>query len=356
MLTAIISIALSQSPSVHFAEILDIDGDGIIHPMEAADAIEMMYEEEGEGMPIDEVDEIVQEHQMCLQEEVEWFIEDFDKNDDGVLSLAEFPQELRPFATYSDLNNDGIISIIELMEVNPESDEVFALVEIDEIFEDLDYNEDGQIKMEVLLKDDEEFAELLLPFDKNNDKMISRDEMIAGFALLDAPVTFKIEGRHAVMSGTINGSTPFRVLELVYYYPEVDTIVMTDVPGSVDDDSCLRASRIVRKHGLNTHVPSGCEVASGGTDFFQAGVQRTCGKDAKFGVHSWSEFDAEGTDYPRDDEVHLLYLKYCDDMGIPQSFYWYTLEAASADDIHYMTEEELEKYKMLTVPIITDNN
>ena len=32
--------------------------------------------------------------------------EDFDKNDDGVLSLAEFPQELRPFATYSDLNND----------------------------------------------------------------------------------------------------------------------------------------------------------------------------------------------------------------------------------------------------------
>ena len=354
MLTTIISIALTQSPSVQFAEILDIDGDGIIHPMEAADAIEMMYEGEGEGLPVGEVDELVQEHHMYFQEEVEWFIEDFDKNGDGVLKLTELPKELQPFATYSDTNQDGIISVNELMEVHPESDEVFAMVEIDEIFDDLDEEEDGLIELSVFIEDDEEFAELILPFDTNGDQNISRDEMIAGYAVLDAPVTFEIDGNNAIMTGTINGSTPFRVMELVYYHPEVQTIVMADAPGSVDDVSSVRASRIVRAHGLNTHVPSDGEVASGGTDFFQAGVKRTCEKGAKFGVHSWSEFGAEGTDYPKDDEVHQMYLEYCDDMGIPRSFYWYTLEAASAEDIHYMTEEELAKYNMLTAPITND--
>lgn len=354
MLTAIISIALAQSPSVQFAELLDLDGDGIIHPMEAADAIEMMYEEVGVGLPLDEIDEFVKEHQMYLQEEVEWFIEDFDKNGDGVLKLSELPKDLRSFATYSDTDKDGIISISELMEINPESDEVFALVEIDEIFDDLDEDNDGLIELSVFIEDDKEFANLILPFDTNGDHFISRDELIAGYAILDAPITFEIVENNAIMTGTIDGSTPFRVMELVYYHPEVHTIVMADVPGSVDDESSVRASRIVRTHGLNTHVPSDGEVASGGTDFFQAGVNRTCGKGAKFGVHSWSEFGAQGTDYPRSDEVHQMYLDYCDDMGIPQSFYWYTLEAAPAEEIHYMTEDELAKYNMLTAPITND--
>ena len=67
-------------------------------------------------------------------------------------------------------------------------------------------------------------------------------------------------------------------------------------------------------------------------------------------VHSWAEFGAEGTDYPRDSEEHVMYLDYCDEMGIPQSFYWYTLEAASAEDIHYMTSDELVEFRMLTIP------
>ena len=154
------------------------------------------------------------------------------------------------------------------------------------------------------------------------------------------------------MNGTIGPSTPFRVMELVFYHPEVETIVMVDVPGSLDDDSCLRASQMVRAHRLNTHLRSDGEVASGGTDFFQAGAKRTCERGAKFGIHSWSEFGAEGSDYPRDSEEHKMYLDYYDEMGIPQSFYWYTLEVATANHIHWMTEEELSKYNMLTSPII----
>lgn len=352
MYIVLLSIVLSQTPSNHFADLLDLDGDGVIRPMEAADALQMILDYEGlEALPVTGVDDLVLEYQNHYREEAEYFIEDFDENGDGILNLIELPDDLVMYVRYSDLDNDGTITVDELLAVNPDSDEVFALVEIDEIFLELDEDKDDIISMEVFEEDDVDFADLISPFDVNNDNSISRDELIAGFAILDASVSFEIEGDKAIMRGTIGVSTPYRVMELVFFHPEVKTIVMTDVPGSVDDDSSLRASRMVRAHGLNTHVPSDGEVASGGTDFFQAGVQRTCGKGALFGVHSWSEFGAEGTDYPRDSEEHKMYLDYCDEMGIPQSFYWYTLEVAPATDIHYMSEEELAKYGLLTEPI-----
>jgi len=327
MYIVLLSIVLSQTPSNQFADLLDLDGDGVIRPMEAADALQMILDYEGlDALPVAGVDNLVLEYQNYYREEAEYFIEDFDENGDGILNLIELPDDLVMYVRYSDLDNDGTIT-------------------------ELDEDKDDIISMEVFEEDDVDFANLISPFDVNNDNSISRDELIAGFAILDAPVSFEIKGDKAIMRGTIGVSTPYRVMELVFFHPEVKTIVMTDVPGSVDDDSSLRASRMVRAHGLNTHVPSDGEVASGGTDFFQAGVQRTCGKGALFGVHSWSEFGAEGTDYPRNSEEHKMYLDYCDEMGIPQSFYWYTLEVAPATDIHYMSEEELVKYGLLTEPI-----
>ena len=35
-------------------------------------------------------------------------------------------------------------------------------------------------------------------------------------------------------------------------------------------------------------------------------------------------------------------------MGIAEDFYWFTLNAADADDIHWMTRTEMKRYKMLT--------
>jgi hypothetical protein len=36
-------------------------------------------------------------------------------------------------------------------------------------------------------------------------------------------------------------------------------------------------------------------------------------------------------------------------------FYWFTIHTAPSDGVHEMTEEEIEKYKLLTKPIITKN-
>lgn len=355
MLSTLLVMLVNQpvSTATEFAQLLDIDRDGIICPMEAADAIHMITSEsEQYGLSIDNIEHAIKSHRRHLEEDAEEMISDFDVNGDNKVQIKELPDELAALAKYCDVNGDGSITVDELIQIPPDSDEVFAKLEVDEIFADLDENRDGLIAVEDLVDDDDEFGELLKPFDVNKDGQMSRSELIAGFAILDAPASFDVEDSIALMSGTIGASTPFRVMELVFYHPEVETIIMVNVPGSLDDDSSLRASQMVRAHKLNTHLRSDGEVASGGTDFFQAGVNRTCERGAKFGIHSWSEFGAEGSDYPRDSEEHQMYLDYCDKMGIPQSFYWYTLEVATADEIYWMTEEELRDYNMITSPII----
>ncbi|MCP4568839.1 MAG: alpha/beta hydrolase [FCB group bacterium] len=164
------------------------------------------------------------------------------------------------------------------------------------------------------------------------------------------PASFVVSDSTAIMNGVIDGTTPSRVRDLIANYPEVHTIIMENIDGSANDDSNLVAARLVRKHGLNTHIPSNGLVASGGTDFFLAGVVRTAEECAKLGVHSWAddEDDTEGTDYPRDHECHKLFLDYYAEMDIPSAFYWFTLEIAPANNIHWMTTEEIELYHVTT--------
>lgn len=160
---------------------------------------------------------------------------------------------------------------------------------------------------------------------------------------------FVVEGADATMSGEIGSSTPDEVRQLIADNPEVTTIVMVDVPGSGDDRANLEASRLVREAGLATHLDADGFVASGGVDFYLAGVERTFDEGARFGVHSWATSDGiEGKDVDPDDPQHLDYLDYYEEVGISADFYWFTLEAAPADDYHIMTDEELDTYGFAT--------
>lgn len=162
------------------------------------------------------------------------------------------------------------------------------------------------------------------------------------------PASFDVDGERAIMSGVIDGTTPERVQALINEHPEVKTIVMQEVDGSADDEANIVASRLVRKHGFNTHVPADGMIASGGVDFFLAGVERTVDTGRKLGVHSWAGDGVTGDQVPRDDPQHHLYLDYYAEMGIPAEFYWFTLQAAPAEDIHNMTPDEIVQYQMTT--------
>ena len=101
MYIVLLSIVLSQTPSNQFADLLDLDGDGVIRPMEAADALQMILDyEELEALPVAGVDNLVLEYQNYYREEAEYFIEDFDENGDGILNLIELPDDLVIYIKY----------------------------------------------------------------------------------------------------------------------------------------------------------------------------------------------------------------------------------------------------------------
>ena len=162
------------------------------------------------------------------------------------------------------------------------------------------------------------------------------------------PATFTVDGSQATMKGEIDSNMPKRVRQLHENYPEVTTIVMQEVPGSMDDEANLAAARLVRSYGLNTLVPTDGLIASGGVDFFLAGVERIVEPNAMLGVHSWAGDDFTGAELPRDNPEHRLYLDYYAEMGIPAEFYWFTLGSAPVEDIHFMTPEEIAQYQITT--------
>lgn len=162
---------------------------------------------------------------------------------------------------------------------------------------------------------------------------------------------FKINGDTADMAGVIDSTTPRVVQALIAKNPELKTINMVNVPGSSDDESNLKASRMIHAAGLSTSVPADGEIASGGVDFFLAGTSRTIEEGARIGVHSWA--DGEGTvaaELPRDHIDHQLYLEFYRNMGIDEEFYWFTLNAAPADSIHWMTRAEIKQFGMINSP------
>ena len=123
------------------------------------------------------------------------------------------------------------------------------------------------------------------------------------------------------------------------------------MPGSLDDDTMIPLSYRVRELGLNTHLTSTSDIASGGVDFFLAGVERTMAEGAQVGVHSWSDGIRDAADYWRDAPEHAANATYIRDMLGDDAFYWFTIYAAPANDIYQMAPAEIVQYGMLTAPV-----
>lgn len=163
----------------------------------------------------------------------------------------------------------------------------------------------------------------------------------------------RVDGDLLYMAHEINSRTLDQFHRVMEASPEIETLVLTVVPGSVDDEINLQLGLEVHRRGLATHVPSGGLIASGGVDLFLAGVERTIEKGAFVGVHSWAAGGGRtGADLPRDHKSHRLYLDYYQAIDIPADFYWFTLESAPAGDMHWVSAEELERHGMITRPLV----
>jgi len=161
----------------------------------------------------------------------------------------------------------------------------------------------------------------------------------------------QIEGDKAYLNGDLGVRTYNQIFTLITEHPEVNTIVEVNVSGSVHDDINMQTGRLIRQAGLNTYVPGNGDIASGGVDLFCAGVNRTIEKGAKLGVHSWGGGGIQAADLPEDSPLHEAQIAYFSEMlGSPlgKDFYFYTINAAPAAEVHYMSPEEITRWQLGT--------
>ncbi len=154
------------------------------------------------------------------------------------------------------------------------------------------------------------------------------------------------------LADEVDSDSPDKFRRLLALYPQVKTIRMVECPGTVDDEANLTIARMIRAHGMNTHVPATGSIRSGGVELFLAGVKRTAERGAQFGVHSWQDDEGhEAKDVPANDPVHADYINFYQAMGLaPQvarEFYAFTNAAAPSSGVHYMTPTELSRYNIL---------
>jgi len=165
-------------------------------------------------------------------------------------------------------------------------------------------------------------------------------DFIAGTALnLVETTEFVVEGEALIMNGEINSKTLDQFEEVIGENPQITVLIEENVPGSLDDDTMIPLAYRVRELGLNTHLRATSD-------------ERTMEKGAHIGVHSWSDGVREAKDYPKEAPEHEKNRAYIEDMLGSDAFYWFTIYAAPADEIHGMTEDEIIEYGLLTQPIL----
>lgn len=161
--------------------------------------------------------------------------------------------------------------------------------------------------------------------------------------------TFELDGTNAIVRGTLGSGTFQQVQHLIDNHPEVDTLILQNISGSVNDDVNVETGRLVRNAGLATFVPAHGEIYSGGVDLFAAGTTRTAEPGAIVGVHAWccGPNGESAHELDRDDPAHETQLAYFTEMLGAEAgpeFYFFTLEAAPFDGIHPMSSEELAEH------------
>ena len=164
----------------------------------------------------------------------------------------------------------------------------------------------------------------------------------------DRAARFKKDGNTLYMQGVVGKTAYHRLKHYLASSPQIDTLVFVQSDGSENDDYNLKTAQLIRRAGLTTKLLPTSEIASGAVDLFLAGKNRIIPVGARLGIHSWRTPDREGKDFPREDSNHEMFWKYYQDIGVDTSFYWHTLYIAPAAQIHWMSEEEIVKFKLRT--------
>ncbi|MGB3600280.1 MAG: alpha/beta hydrolase [Marinomonas sp.] len=162
-------------------------------------------------------------------------------------------------------------------------------------------------------------------------------------------LTLYVKNNTAYLSGILEADLPSKLTKMIRQHPNVTDIVLVDVPGTDDQQATMEGARLIRRLGLNTHIAATGYVLSGGVDLFLGGVKRSIGAGAGVGVHAWS--DNVGTvanKLNKMNPVHATYVNFYLEMGVPERFYWFSIQAAPASRVYFLSPEEMYDYQLVT--------
>lgn len=157
-----------------------------------------------------------------------------------------------------------------------------------------------------------------------------------------------IDDRRLYLMGPLNSKTFDQVKSAFDRQPAIDTLVLTAMPGSVDDETTFKMGRWLRSQGIKTHLLSSSVIASGAVDLFLSGTERTAEVGAQLGVHSWSDGRQDARDLPKDHGDHDLNASYIETMLGKDAFYWYTIEVAPSEELHWLDQADVDRFALLT--------
>ena len=156
----------------------------------------------------------------------------------------------------------------------------------------------------------------------------------------------------AYLYGTMAGQATCKLRALSRSNPEIETLVLVEVPGTFDLVDTQAATRLVRKKGWNTVVPSTGLIASGGVMLFLGGVEREVAQGGQVGVHAWSQPGGGGVLFSSPENIpanaERAFRQIYRALGIDPAFYDFQVNAAPARDMHWMTREELRRWDVVT--------
>jgi beta-lactamase class D len=163
-------------------------------------------------------------------------------------------------------------------------------------------------------------------------------------SLAGGSASVELKNGKGYVNGVLGKKSHKEIIAFLDDHPNVNTLVLGTVPGSANDEYNVKTCLEIHKRGINTELLSNSVIESGGVDLFISGNKRTIAKGAKIGVHAWRDLRKEATDYPRDHEEHKIFLDFFEIIQMDTAFYWFTIEAAPASGMHFMTDDEIKKY------------
>ena len=161
---------------------------------------------------------------------------------------------------------------------------------------------------------------------------------------------FEVEGTRAYGYGYTDGRSAGVVDALLREHPEVDTLVLVNMPGTADLVANQRLARRIRARGLDTELRPDSFIASGAVSLFIAGVERRAACGSRVGVHAWSVAQLDAREALWDNFAGYM-EDFLADMGLDPAFYAFTREAAPGDGLHIMSPQELERWGLVTEPM-----